>query len=355
VHDLACAVHVHSDHSDGTGTVPRIAAAAARAGIDVVLLTDHDTLAGRYAGYERWHGGVLVCIGEEVTPRPGHHYLAFGIDAPVDHYGLTPREVVARVNEAGGFGLLAHPFSSGNPRFPRIPAAGWDEIAPPGATGLELWSFVTDTVERLASVPDALRFLARPAGHPALDHPRPEALTAFDRVAARRRIVAVGGLDAHQLGVRVGEAVPLRLMSYETSFGLLSTHVLLDEPLPEEAWHARDAVYAALRAGRCYVARDELAPPRGFAFWADNLASARVELGAEAPAAPDWALHVRLPRPAAIRVLRDGAELARTPPGAQSDRLDVPAPEPGAHRVEVTIHDRGRPRTWILSNPVYFR
>src|SRR5437660_874593 len=40
--DLTCVVHVHSTHSDGTGTVAQIARAAQRAGVDVVLLTDHD-------------------------------------------------------------------------------------------------------------------------------------------------------------------------------------------------------------------------------------------------------------------------------------------------------------------------
>jgi predicted metal-dependent phosphoesterase TrpH len=45
--DLACVMHVHSTCSDGSGTVAEIAAAAAASGVDVVLLTDHDTLAAR--------------------------------------------------------------------------------------------------------------------------------------------------------------------------------------------------------------------------------------------------------------------------------------------------------------------
>ena len=66
-HDLSCVVHVHSTYSDGTGTVPEIAAAAGRNGVDVVLLTDHDTLAARRRGEERWHDSVLVLVGEEVS------------------------------------------------------------------------------------------------------------------------------------------------------------------------------------------------------------------------------------------------------------------------------------------------
>lgn len=352
MHDLACAVHVHSVHSDGTGTVAAIAAAAARAGVDVVLLTDHDTLAARYAGAERWHGDVLVCVGEEITPRPGHHCLAFGIDAPIDHRGRTPAEIVAAVRDAGGLAILAHPFSTGSPWLRRLPATGWDELDQPDAVGLELWSLVTDTAERLRSLPDALRFLAAPAAHPALDHPRPAAVAAFDRLAARRPVVAVAGLDAHQFGVRVGRRVPLRLMSYATAFRLLTTHVLLDGPPSRDPARARDAVYAALRAGRCYLARDALASPRGFAFWADG--PDHVDMGGRAPLIARRTLHVRLPRPAdALRVLRDGAEVARGGPG--TDALDLFATAPGAYRVEALLRDRGRLRTWIASNPIYVR
>src|SRR5207244_10179820 len=63
MHDLSCVVHLHSVHSDGTGTVEEIAKAAE--GIDVVLLTDHDTMAAEPG----WYGDVLVLVGEEVSPK----------------------------------------------------------------------------------------------------------------------------------------------------------------------------------------------------------------------------------------------------------------------------------------------
>ena len=87
--DLACVIHVHSTWSDGTGTVPQIMRAAAKAGVDVVLLTDHDTLAARDHGQEGWHGDVLLLVGEEVTPHD-NHYLAFGIDEVIRKNGRSP-------------------------------------------------------------------------------------------------------------------------------------------------------------------------------------------------------------------------------------------------------------------------
>src|SRR5881227_4408906 len=112
LHDLACVVHLHSTYSDGTGTVPQIAAAGRDAGVDVVLLTDHDTLEAKRRGEEGWYGSVLVLVGEEVSPRGRNHYLAFGLDEPIDHTGLDSAGIVRAVEEAGGFGFAAHPWSS---------------------------------------------------------------------------------------------------------------------------------------------------------------------------------------------------------------------------------------------------
>src|SRR5215210_1947668 len=148
LHDLAGVLHVHSTYSDGTGTVPEIAAAARANGLDFLLLTDHDTLAAR----ER---------GEEVSPRRENHYLAFGLERPVEHAGLSPQEIVDRVNGAGGFGFLSHPFSKGSERFRRGgQGMPWRDLDCNGYTGLELWSFVTDSAERVNSIPELLRFVA---------------------------------------------------------------------------------------------------------------------------------------------------------------------------------------------------
>jgi hypothetical protein len=339
--DLACAVHVHSTYSDGTGTVAQIAAAGARAGVDAVLLTDHDTLEAKRRGEEGWHGPVLVCVGTEVSPRGRDHYLAFGLDEEIDHgHRMTASEIVHAVTEAGGFGFLAHPFSRGSPRFKRA-AAGmpWGDLDCEGFTGIELWSMVTDTGEGLESMRDAARFIARPGR--VIERPPPRNLAEWDRLCATRQVVAIGGIDAHQFGVRVAGRVPLRLMGYHRSFRFLRTHVLLDRPLTGEGAGDRDAVYAALRAGRCYLAVDSLAPARGFAFEG---------MGEEVEAGPRE-LRARVPRPAAIALLQDGRPIARVHGTELVRRVE----RPGVYRVEATLEAHGRERAWIISNPIYLR
>jgi len=326
MHDLACVIHLHSTYSDGTGTVKQIARAGRRAGADVVLLTDHDTLAAKRNGEEGWYGDVLLLAGEEVSPRRRNHYLAFGIDEEIDHSELDAAGICRAVRAAGGFGFAAHPFSEGSKRFKRAgPGMPFDALDCEALDGIELWSFVTDTGESVASVPQMLSFLIAPGR--ALDGPPERNMRAWDELCSTRRVVAIGGIDAHQFGKRIGPFVPLRIMAYHRSFRHIRTHVLIDgEP-------TRASVFDALREGRCYIAMDSLAPARGFTFESDG-----------------ETLHVRLPREARIRLILDGREVATV----SGRSMEQPVIGPGAYRVEAYLHAHGRERTWILSNPIRF-
>jgi hypothetical protein len=343
MHDLACVVHLHSLYSDGTGTVPEIARAARRARADVVLLTDHDTLEAKRRGEEGWYRDVLMLVGEEVSPRRRNHYLAFGLDEPIDHRGLDGAGICRAVRDAGGFGFAAHPFSQGSPRFDRAPGMPFEALDCEELHGIELWSFVNDTAERAASIAEIARFVALPSR--ALAHPPERNMRGWDELCRTRRVVAIGGLDAHQFGKRVGRFVPIRVMSYRRSFRQIRTHVLCDEAPTRELEHDREQVYRALREGRCYIAVDAIAPAHGFAFEADDL-----PMGAEAPAGRRT-LRARVPLPARLRLLRGGEEIA----GAEGTALEHEVEQPGAYRVEAYRHARGRERTWILSNPIYLR
>jgi hypothetical protein len=346
-HDLTCAVHLHSTYSDGTGTVPQIAKAAQRSDVDVVLLTDHDTLAARDRGEEGWHGQVLVLVGEEVSPRGGDHYLAFGIPDLIDRR-MSGREICEAVRDAGGIGFAAHPFSRGSERFPRLrQGIGFRDLDSDALDGIELWSFVTDTAERIPSIWGALRFIAAP--HRVLAHPPEENVRGWERLCANRKVVAIGGIDAHQLGIRVGPVVPIRLMSYRRSFRHIRTHVLCEEAPTGDLEHDREQVYSALREGRCYIAVDSVSPAHGFRFWATGPAGT-IPMGSEAPAG-DWTLRAFLPRPGRLRLMCDGEEVV----SRHAPMIGRRSPGPGVYRVEAYRDAHGAERTWIISNPIYLR
>jgi hypothetical protein len=342
MHDLSCVVHLHSTHSDGTGTVRQIARAAARARADVVLLTDHDTLEARRRGEEGWYGDVLLLAGEEVSPAGRDHYLAFGIDSEIRHRGLDACAIARAVRDAGGFGFAAHPFSEGSVRFKR-PGMPFGTLDCDELHGIELWNFANDTGEQIGGIAELIRFLALPGR--VLDDPPERNMRRWDELCRERRVVAIGGLDAHQYGKRIGPIVPVRIMAYHRTFRFIRTHVLCEGPPARELERDRELVYGALREGRCYIAVAAVAPAQGFRFEA-----ADVPMGGEAEAGRRT-LHVRAPLPAHLRVLRDGTEIA----SADGTELDVDVEEPGAYRAEARRTSKGRERTWIISNPVYLR
>ena len=332
-------VHVHSTHSDGTGGVAQIARAAARAGVDVVLLTDHDTLAAKRAGEERWYGDVLLLVGEEVSPTDRDHFLAFGIDQEISRR-LTGEQICDVVRAAGGFGFAAHPFSRGSERF-RRPGIAFRDLD--CLDGVELWSFLNDTGERLRSARDLLRVIWRPQS--IIGSPPEGNLREWDRLCQARRVVAIGGLDAHQFGIRVGRRVPVRAMSYARTFKQLHTHVVLDAPLTGELGPDRERVYTALREGRCYIANDRVADAAGFAFWAGG--PEPIHMGAEAAFTAGIEIRACVPHPAQVRLIRDGEPIRSLTGGELSHVADVP----GVYRIEATLGDR----PWIYSNPIYLR
>ena len=65
------AIHIHSVYSDGTGNVDLISNAAKKAGLDWIIITDHNS----FEIQEGIYNGVYVIKGEEISPKNENHYL----------------------------------------------------------------------------------------------------------------------------------------------------------------------------------------------------------------------------------------------------------------------------------------
>ena len=343
--EVACVAHVHSTLSDGTATVAEIAAAAATAGADAVLLTDHDTLEAQRRGLDGMHGDVLVVVGVEISGKVGH-LLACGLPDEIDHDGKTASQVWDAVRRAGGMGFAAHPWSEGSRMSRRIGRPHpWTDIEGCPGIGVELWSVVTDAAEAWRGPRDLLRFVRSP--ELAAPGPSPRALAAWDRLCAERRVPAIGGLDAHQTGIRAAGRV-LSPMPHERYFRLLQTHALcrvaagetVDEPV----------VLEALEEGRAFLARPWVGDAHGFRFWAET-GDGVVDMGAEGAAAEAWTLRASVPSSTRLRLLHGGARVAET----HGRELEYLASDPGPYRVEAWRQALGAERLWILSNPIYLR
>ncbi len=101
-------LHVHSNVSDGTDPPAEVMSRAARAGLDVVALTDHDTTAGLTQAREALPGSLTLVPGMELSARldgPGRGQPQRG--AP---RGSSPRSQQS-------VHLLAYLFDPGDPEL----------------------------------------------------------------------------------------------------------------------------------------------------------------------------------------------------------------------------------------------
>ena len=76
-------LHVHSNASDGTDPPAEVMSRAARAGLDVVALTDHDTVAGHAPARQALPDGLTLLPGMELSSRldgRSLHLLAYLFD-----------------------------------------------------------------------------------------------------------------------------------------------------------------------------------------------------------------------------------------------------------------------------------
>ena len=76
-------LHSHSTASDGTDPPAEVVRRAGQAGLDVLALTDHDTLAGLPAARRALPPGLALVTGMELSCRldgRSVHMLAYGVD-----------------------------------------------------------------------------------------------------------------------------------------------------------------------------------------------------------------------------------------------------------------------------------
>ena len=347
---IAGAFHVHTNRSDGRGTVAEVAAAAARAGLSFVVVTDHGD-GTRVPDPPTYYGDVLVLDGVEIRTTQGH-YLSVGQEQAPYPLGGEPRDVAEDVRRLGGFGVAAHPGS------------------PKDGLRWHAWSTAIDGLEWLNGDSTwrdeawyrlglaLLQYPMRaPAAMAALFERPVETLLRWDGLTQRRRVVALAGSDAHGAPALPGaddwRVQPLALPSYEQVFRTFAIRVQLDELWSGDATADAVALLEGLREGRVYTVLDALAIAGRFHFSAAG-ETQKAQAGSVLPAGAPVRVTVRagLPTGAEIRLYENGAlvhwtrnpELHYVSDGGRSVfRAEVVLPwAPGIPAVP-----------WIVSNPIY--
>ena len=342
----AGAIHVHSTYSDGGGTVPDIVQAGRNAGLDFLVLTDHDTLQPRSDGHQGYHDGLLLLVGEEVNTSAGH-LLALGADRDVEQKGpLGLPALLEEISEAGGLSIAAHPTG-------RRP---WTDWTLKEMDGLELLNADTawrdDSVVEMARALVFLPFLPDGVFNSLIDRPD-EAIRIWLHRALRQHVTVVGSVDAHERVPLWGDRY-LSFPTYERLFGLIRTYVITGTELTGDADVDEEILLNAVRRGDCYLVLEGYEPAPGFSFELTMGADTR-PMGSRIEFQAGARLHVAAPSsgPVRIRLYRNEVPLVET----EGHELFVEVPGPGVYHTEVyqsrtTLLRGERQRIWIISNAI---
>jgi hypothetical protein len=346
-------LHLHTTASDGTGTHDEVASAAAKAGLDFIIYTDHNVWV---EGMEGWYEdpatgrAVLRLMGQEINDQylepELNHLLCYFALCDLNIVAAEPQHLINTVVEQEGLSFLAHPLERpGLAEAAQIyPWISW-EVA--GYTGIEIWNAMTDVKWSLRTLwPRAILGAFFPQW--VLTGPFPEVLAKWDELLAMgQKVVGIGNSDAHAMSFSWG---PLSRMiySYEYLFRAVNTHLFLAEPLAADVGTARQQIFEALRQGHCFVGYDLIAAPHGFSF-SGRSGSQTAGMGDSLILEKEAVLQVRSPHPAKLRLLKDGRLVAQR----QGCQLSWTATEPGVYRVEAYRRYWGLERGWVFTNPIY--
>jgi hypothetical protein len=104
--------HCHTLASDGMVTPAELVEAAVKAGLDLIAVTDHDTMDSVREVQERGEAaGLTVVPGQEVTTKgPAQtHMLGWFLEKPVKR-GMSLEDTVDAIHDQGGLVIVPHPF-----------------------------------------------------------------------------------------------------------------------------------------------------------------------------------------------------------------------------------------------------
>ena len=338
-------LHIHSVFSDGSGDVKEIIDFANEVGLDFLILTDHNTLRAKTEGYEKWHNRTLFMVGCEINDRENkNHLLAFGINQTYSTR-LHAKEYVKKVKEAGGISFLAHPNEK-RESMDNHPPYPWTEWDTNDFTGIEIWNHMSQWMEGLTEQNKYNYFI-----HPlrSVTHPPEDTLKIWDKLNQSRRVVGIGGVDAHAHKVNLLGFFEVEVFPYKVLFKSIRTHVLLDEeiePIEDVSLtnYSITKILKAMELGRCFVSNNYLGDAKGFRFFA-KLENNIYQMGDLLPLQDNLKLKIKSPDiTSVIKIIRNGDILNEI----EGNQAELIINEKGAYRVEV--YKNGLP--WIFSNHI---
>jgi hypothetical protein len=352
MHELVTNLHIHSSYSDGSGSHADISNAASKAGLDAIIITDHNVLVQGCIGYRNLYGKrTIILVGEEIHDQgripQKNHLLVFGLSTEVATLAYETQHLVNFVKENGGLSFIAHPVDPELGIFNETDIS-WEDWGVTGFTGIELWNGLSEIKTIIKNRLGALIIAYFPQ---LLAHgPLPETILKWDDLLGKgTRVVAIAGADSHALHMRLG---PIRktIFPYKFHFSTLNNHLLTPSPLCGDYSTDAQMIYSALSSGHSFIGYDLPALTKGFRFSAQSAGNTAI-MGDTLKLDSSITLQIHTPGDAITHLFKDGRIVAST----RKENLVFTTCDTGVFRVEVYRRFLGKNRGWIYSNPIYIR
>ncbi len=314
------AIHIHSKFSDGTGDVNEISKAAKAAGLDWIIITDHNSMEIE----EGILNGVCVIKGEEISPERSNHYVSLSINNCISPNCETQKYIDA-VRAQGGFGFAAHPDEAENRKNKAKPIRWTDKTVIPD--GVEIWNWFSDWADNFNDKNIFQIAYAYFFRNNLIKGPHFETLKWWDDLNKNSEniVPAIGGADAHALKISK-YILPVKVFPYEFCFKTLANVLTLKEKLPISFEKQKEIIINEIKNGNNIIINRQVRDEIPYIFCSDKH------------------IFVKLSVKAKIRIICNGVNIYEK----KSDNLQFKICESGKYRVE--IHLKNKP--WIYSNPI---
>ena len=351
--ELVTNLHIHTTYSDGTWLHRSIAETAIQAGLDAIIITDHNVLVRDIEGYHQSQSKkVMMIVGEEIHDKlrepQKSHLITFGQSIELCTYAADPQLLIKKVTDNGGLSFLAHPFENPLPQVNEVDIT-WEDWNIVGFTGIEIWNHLSELKNESKNWLQLLFNVFLPSQY--AKGPHPLAVRKWDDLLSTgKKFVAVGGSDAHSLEMKKG-IFKRSIFPYLFHFQSINNHLIVPNRLTGNFLMDKKVIIEAFRSGNSFIGYDLPAPTRGFRFYAQGKNGTAI-MGDEISLENSVTLQIRLPEPVECRLIHN-KKIIQT--WYDQDICTYITKQPGFYRVECYMNYWGRKRAWIFSNPIYVR
>lgn len=314
------AIHIHTKLSDGTGDINSISKAAKKAGLNWIIITDHNNFDIK----EGFYNEVCVIKGEEISPCSSNHYIALDIKNLINPSDDT-KKFVDEVRAQGGFGFAAHPDEADNRKNKAHPIKWTDKTIVPD--GIEIWNWFSDWADDYDETnifKIAYSYFFR---HKLIQGPHKETLKWWDELNKNSEhiIPAIVGVDAHALKISK-YIIPIKIFPYLNCFKTLTNVITLENEIPKDFESQKKLILSSIKNGNNLMINRHIK---------NEIPLIHVE---------NKTIIVKLSTKAEIKIIQNGTQIFTE----NTKNLKFPIDENAKYRIEIYLKNQ----PWIFSNQI---